>query len=98
LLCPTTSKQHRKKKQLGCHAEKNYFYVDEKQDGFVDDTWIVFHEIYAKNPAELLSENFQGKLNRIFDLEKQLWQAIKNCILKSVDIELDYLEIIEKSQ
>jgi len=34
LVCPTTSQQHKKSKAVGCHAEKNYFYVEEKQDKF----------------------------------------------------------------
>ena len=98
LLCPTTSKQHHRKSQLGCHSEDNYFYVDEKQDHFDVNTWILFHEIYEKKSAELLSEKFQGKLYMKFDLDTNLWKAVRNCILKSVDIELDYLEMIEKSE
>lgn len=98
LLCPTTSKQHHRKSQLGCHSEANYFYVDENQDNFDVNTWILFHVIYEKESSELLSEKFRGKLYRMFDLDTNLWDAVRNCILKSGDIELDYLEMIEKSE
>ena len=32
----------------------------------------------------------------MFELEKTLWKAIKNCILKSVDLPGDYEEMIKR--
>ncbi|MDZ7723238.1 MAG: hypothetical protein U5R06_10645 [candidate division KSB1 bacterium] len=41
LLCTTTSQKHTRKKELGCHAKENYFYIDQDQDGFIKNTWVV---------------------------------------------------------
>ena len=46
LFCPTTSQQHRRKSILGCHSEDNYYFIDERQDNFIKNTWVVFHIIY----------------------------------------------------
>ena len=96
LLCTTTSRKRRRKKELGCHAKENYFYIDQDQDGFIKNTWVVFHIVYAFSAPALVSSNFKGKLYQSFDLEPSLWTALKHCILQSMDIDQDYLELIER--
>lgn len=97
LLCPTTSQQHTRKNILGCHASDNYFYIDNKQDKFEKNTWVVFHSIYSFSASAILSSTFQGKVKQKFEMEPSLWRALKNCILQSVDIDQDYLEFIRSS-
>lgn len=97
LLCPTTSQQHKRKKIIGCHAENNYYYIDEKQDRFVKNTWVVFHKIYPFSAAMMVKQSLQTLRKTEFTLEQTLWRAIKNCILKSKDIDQDYLKMIGRS-
>jgi len=95
LVCLTTS-QHKKwrKKELGCHAEANYYFVDANQDNFDADTWIVFEKVYTLDVARLLNSCFKDGSYTLFELDSTLWKALKNCIAKSKDIEQDYLELI----
>lgn len=95
LLCPTTSKQHRRKAIIGCHSQDNYFFIDQRQDNLHMDTWIVFHKIYSHTAAQIKHRFDEGD-KEILVLEETLWRAIKNCILKSKDIEQDYLEMIKR--
>ena len=97
LLCPATSQQWRKSKILGCHSDDNYFYIDENQDKFLKNTWIVFHKLYSYSAALIVKESFQQNLFKKFAIEPTLWQAIKNCILQSKDIEIEYLEMIKRN-
>lgn len=96
LLCPTTSQQHKRKAVLGCHAEDNYYYIDQRQDKLVKNTWVVFHEIYEYSAAQILKQRFTTGAKEILTIEETLWRAIKNCILKSKDIEQDFLEMIKR--
>lgn len=95
LVCLTTS-QHKKwrTKQLGCHEDKNYYFVDANQTNFNKDTWIIFEKIYELDVTRLLNSCFKDGSYSLFELDKSLWKALKNCIVKSKDIEQDYLELI----
>jgi hypothetical protein len=97
LLCPTTSQQHNRKKILGCHSQNNYYFIDQNQDKFVKDTWVVFHKIYPKDIASVIKSGIDRELIKKFELESSLWDTIKNCILKSIDIEQDFLEMIARN-
>lgn len=94
LCCLTTSQQKSKSKQLGCHSEKNYYFVDSNQDGFEKDTWIVFDFIYVLQQEKILNTKLIDGSHDLFELDSSLWKALKNCISKSKDIEQDYLEMI----
>lgn len=96
LLCPTTSQPHKRKAVVGCHAEYSYYYIDQRQDNLLKNTWIVFHEIYSYSQAQILKQKFEIGAREILSLEQTLWVAIKNCILKSKDIEQDYLDMIKR--
>lgn len=95
IVCLTTS-VHKvwRTKVLGCHSEKNYYFVDSKQDNFDTDTWIVFEKIYELDTAKLLNSCLKDGSYTLFELESTLWDALKKCIVKSKDIEQDYLEMI----
>jgi hypothetical protein len=95
LLCPTTSQQYTRKRVLGCYSSDNYFFIDSNQDNFKKDTWVVFHNIYSYSAAAILSSSFAGQISQLFEIEPSLWSVIKNCILRSVDIDQDYLELIQ---
>lgn len=97
LCCLATSQQHYKAAQLGCHFEKNYYFIDARQSGFEKDTWIVFDKVYEFTSSEILSEGLKHNIYSLFNLDPTLWRAIKNCILKSEDVEYEYLERIKKS-
>lgn len=96
LLIPTTSQQHRRLNQPGCHSEQNYYFIAQGHTKFIKDTWIVFHEHYTKSQAEILKGLTDGKIKEIFEIETTLWNAIKNCILKSPDLPGDYEEMISR--
>lgn len=98
LVCLTTS-QHKswRTKQIGCHSEENYYFVDSHHDNFDEDTWIVFDTIYELSVDKLLNSCWKEGTYKLFELESTLWTAIKNCLAKSQDIEQDYLEIILKN-
>lgn len=96
LVCLTTSRQWKRKNSLGCHSDNNYYYIDEKQDKFIENTWVVFHNIYEFSHAKILSALLKNNLNDKFDLDINLWSALKNCILKSIDIDQDYLNLIKR--
>lgn len=95
LCCLTTSQQHYKTAQSGCHYENNYYFIDARQTDFKKNTWIVFDKIYEFTLSRLLTEGINRNVTPLFDLELTLWRAIRNCILKSDDIELEYLERIK---
>ncbi|PJB01384.1 MAG: hypothetical protein CO127_04155 [Ignavibacteria bacterium CG_4_9_14_3_um_filter_36_18] len=94
LACLTTSQQKWKSNQLGCHSEKNYYFVDSKQDNFDKDTWIVFDIIYKFPVERILNTRIKDGSYDLFELDSTLWKALKNCIAKSKDIEQDYLQMI----
>ncbi|HOX84795.1 MAG TPA: hypothetical protein PKW76_16925 [bacterium] len=97
LVCPTTSQKNHRKPDLGCHSEDNYFYIDEKQDSFKLNTWVIFHRIYSFLTEDILNKKFKGSAVIEFQLNNTLWKCLKNCILKSKDIEQDYLEMISRT-
>ena len=98
LVCLTTSQpKNWRKKQIGCHADNNYYFVDANQDNFNKDTWIVFEKIYPLDVAKLLNSCLKDGSYGLFELDASLWKALKNCIAKSNDIEQDYLERILES-
>ncbi len=95
LVCLTTSVYKKwRTKELGCHANKNYYFVDSRQDNFNTDTWIVFEKIYELDVAKLLNSSLKDGTYKLFELDPTLWKALKNCITRSIDIEQDYIEII----
>lgn len=96
LCCLTTSQQHYKSAQLGCHYENNYYYIDARQSNFTLNTWIVFDKIYEFTFTELLSESFNKNVSTLFNLEQTLWRAVRNCVVKSEDVEIEYIERIKK--
>jgi len=97
LVCLTTSQQKKwRRKELGCHAEDNYYFVDKNQDEFDEDTWVVFEKIYTLDVAQVLNSCLKDGSYKLFELDKSLWKALKNCISKSKDVEQDYLEMIER--
>lgn len=95
LVCLTTSQYKKwRTKVPGCHAEKNYYFIDANQDNFDTDTWIVFEKIYELDVARLLNSCLKEGSYKLFELDVTLWTALKNCISKSKDIEQDYLAMI----
>ena len=96
LCCLATSQQHFKSSQLGCHYENNYYYIDARQSDFDKNTWIVFDKIYEFTFAKFLTEGLNKNLINLFDLEPTLWHAVRNCISKSEDVEIEYIERIKK--
>ncbi len=68
--------------------------MDAKQDNFDTDTWIVFEKVYELEVAKLLNSCFKDGSYNLFELEPTLWKALKDCIVKSKDIEQDYIEKI----
>lgn len=95
LVCLTTSvPKSWRTKELGCHSESNYYFVDSNQDNFDADTWIVFEKIYELDVAKLLNSSLKDGSYTLFELEHTLWAALKKCVSKSKDIEQDYLELI----
>ena len=96
-VCLTTSKHKPwRTKQLGCHAEQNYYFVDVNQDNFDLDTWIVFEMIYEIPVDKLLNSHLKDDSYDLFELDATLWNALKKCISKSKDIEQNILDIILK--
>lgn len=97
LVCLTTSqfKKWRSNKP-GCYSEHNYYFVDSKQDNFSKDTWVLFDRIFEIDAVKLLNSHFKDGSYSLFELAPDLWKAMKNCVLKSKDIELKYLEMISK--
>ena len=95
LTCLTTSQPKKwRTKELGCHSEKNYYFVDSKQDNFNSDTWIVFEKIYPLEVSTLLNSCLKDGSYTLFELDPSLWKALRNCIAKSKDIEQIYLDMI----
>jgi len=97
LCCLATSKQHYKSTQLGCHSENNYYYIDFRHTEFDKNTWIVFDKIYEFTSARFITEGINKKVFHKFDIEPTLWRAIKNCVSRSEDVEMKYIERIKKS-
>jgi hypothetical protein len=95
LVCLTTSVYKKwRSKELGCHSDKNYYFIDAKQDNFDADTWIIFEKVYELDVAKLLNSCLKDGTYKLFELETTLLKALKDCIAKSKDIEQDYLEKI----
>lgn len=97
IVIPTTSKQHNKSKIPGCHSEHNYYFIDKGHTKFKTETWIVFSDYYELGQAEMLKGITENKIDDLFDLEITLWNSIRNCILKSVDLPSDFEEMIKRS-
>jgi len=97
LCCLATSQQHFKSEQLGCHPESNYFFIDARQSDFDKNTWIVFDRVYEFSLSKILSESFSDNLSVLFELKQDLWRAVRNCVCKSEDVELEYIHRIKKS-
>mgnify|MGYP001574598693 CR=1 FL=1 len=96
LLVKTTSKVHDKSNTQGCYSSENYYFITKGQDKFHDNTWVIFDEYYQMTQAQMLSGITKTVIRDMFDLEKTLWTAVKNCILKSVDLPGDYEEMIKR--
>lgn len=97
LVCCTTHVQHFRLKELGCHSEDNYYFVDNQQDNFDIDTWIVFGTIYELSVDKILNACINQGTHSLFTLEKTLWNSMKACILKSKDIAGVHLEMIGRA-
>jgi predicted transcriptional regulator of viral defense system len=84
LVCLTTSQQKKwRSKQPGCHSDKNYYFVDGKQDNFKKDTWIDFSVVYTLDVARLLNSCLKDGTYRLFELDITFWKALKKSISKS---------------
>jgi hypothetical protein len=44
----------------------------------------------------MLKRITENKIVDLFDLEITLWKAIKNCILKSIDLPGDFEQLIKR--
>ena len=96
LLVKTTSKPHSRSKTPGCYSSDNYYFIPKGQDKFRNDTWIIFDEYYHMTQAQMLNGITKNVITDMFDLELILWNAIKKCILKSVDLPGDYEGMIKR--
>lgn len=97
LVCLTTSQAKKwRLNKLGCYSEQNYYFVDSLQENFEKDTWIVFERIYEVDAAKLLNSHFKDGSVKLFELQPDLWKALKNCIAKSRDVEQIYIDMICK--
>lgn len=95
IVCLTTSvARNWRPKVIGCHSDKNYYFIDSKQDGFDLDTYIVFDRIYEIPVDKLLNSCLKDGSYYLFELEQTLWSALKTCIRNSKDIEQDILDKI----
>lgn len=97
LVCLTTSQPKKwRLNKPGCYSEQNYYFVDSRQENFDKDTWIVFERIYSVDKVRLLKSHFKDGSVKLFELQPDLWKALKNCIANSRDVEQIYIDMIFK--
>jgi hypothetical protein len=97
LLCKTTSRKKRyRKAQIGCHSEKSYFFIDNRQDCFPSDTWVLFENLYEKEVTTLIDDSFKDKCCTKCTIDFQLYRAIANCVCHSEDVEGWKIELIKR--
>jgi hypothetical protein len=99
LVLNTTSKQHRKSNTSGCQISDkppNYF-LPKGSCWFIKDTWIELDEVFEIDSYTLQEKKKDRVIRHKDNLSDLLMKDILKCALQSVDIDLYYLEFIERA-
>ncbi len=99
LAVKTTSKIHRKGMNKGCQIKDkpaNYF-LPKNTCWFNSDTWVELDEVYEIDSSILNSKIVDNVILLKNELPYDLKKDVLKCALQSLDIELFYLEFIERA-
>lgn len=96
LVVLTTSKSKWRKANPGCHSKDNYFFIEKDKDIFNEPTWILFEAITAVEQMEFLKWGLSERnLESKGCLKEVTINAIINCMKQSLDIPLEYIELLK---
>lgn len=99
LVVQTTRQQKFKNKVAGCQISdkpQNYF-IPKHTSWFTDDTWVLLNEVFEYNSDTFAYKKQDNVVQYRENLPKELIREILQCALKSDDIELFYLEFIQRA-
>jgi hypothetical protein len=95
LLLLTTSQQWKRNTSPGCYAKENYFVIQENNDWFDKNTWVLFDPIIEYNFRKELEEHFKQNLESKAFLKQETIRAIINCLKQSDDITPYQISLLE---
>jgi hypothetical protein len=99
LVAQTTRQPDYKNKTEGCQIDDkppNYF-ISAHNEWFNDDTWIRLDEVFEYDNDTFFYKKEDGVVSERTTLRIGLMKDILQCALKSKDIDLYYLEFIERA-
>lgn len=98
LVVQTTRQQLGKNKVAGCQlADKppNYF-IPANSAWFKDDTWVRLDEVFEYNSTQYHYKKEDGIVFYKNALPMDLMKSILECAIKSEDIDIYYIKILER--
>lgn len=99
LVAQTTRQQDYKNKVDGCQINDrppNYF-IKGGHEWFNDDTWVRLDEVFEYDSDTFFYKREDGVVIERCTLSSTLMKEILECALKSKDIDLYYLEVLERA-
>jgi hypothetical protein len=99
LVLNTTSQQKKKNKTAACQLKDKppNFFLPANHSWFEKDTWIELDEVFEIDSDTLEQKKKDRVVLHKSVLSPELMKDILKCALQSVDIELFYLEFLERA-
>lgn len=95
LLVLTTSKQHHRARNPGCHGVAGYYHAPKGSTKcFSKDTWVILKRPRRASAAELVRLSIEKKVRVMCNLDEQTTSAIKNCLRKGLDVSRTDLDLL----
>lgn len=99
LVVQATQQQLAKNKNAGCQINDKppNYYLDGGGGYFTNDTWIRLDEVFEYNSDTFFYKREDGVVYKKADVDRELMKNILKCSLQSDDIDLYYIEFIERA-
>jgi hypothetical protein len=81
----------------GCHASRNVFVIEEHNDFFTKRTYVQINRIVEYDPQVLQKKISTKRIKIEHILKEETINRIIECVKKSIDVEINYLKIIEET-
>jgi len=91
----TTSVQGKYPFSVGCHASKNVFIIDGNVDFFISRTFVQINRIVEYDPIALNKKILTKRIKIEHTLREETINNIIDCVKKSIDVEINYINIID---
>lgn len=95
LLVLTTSQQHYRAMNPGCHAVAGYFHIQKGTEGFFrKETWVLLSRPVVASCADIVKAGIEKRVRVAHNLSRELTSAVANCLRKGLDVSERHLRLL----